>query len=73
MLTNCENTVCNIDFYLCNKCADAALKYHKIYHLRYSIFKASEMKVKFVVVFLFKLKKIILIFYFVILIFISDF
>uniref|UniRef100_A0A915LTP1 Uncharacterized protein n=1 Tax=Meloidogyne javanica TaxID=6303 RepID=A0A915LTP1_MELJA len=46
MLTNCENTVCNIDFYLCNKCADAALKYHKIYHLRYSIFKASEMKLE---------------------------
>ncbi|KAL7070549.1 hypothetical protein ACQ4LE_010585 [Meloidogyne hapla] len=46
MLTNCENTVCNIDFYLCNKCADAALKYHKIYHLRYSIFKASELKLE---------------------------
>ncbi|KAF7632099.1 DUF4211 domain-containing protein, partial [Meloidogyne graminicola] len=45
-ILNCENTVCNIDFYLCNKCADAALKYHRIYHFKYSIFKASELKLE---------------------------
>jgi hypothetical protein len=46
VVTDNDSSICTIDFYICNLCADAASKYHKIYHLLYRIFKYCETKVK---------------------------
>ena len=45
-IANADSSTCVIDFYVCRKCSETALKYHKAFHLRYDIFKACEEKIE---------------------------